>query len=103
MARHLKDKRVAIEYKYQKLPEKVTVWSDTDFAGCRRTRRSTPGGVVMFGKHCIKTCRQTQETVALSSDESEFYGIVKATTMGPGMKGLMAVGLEMKVRVNTDS
>ena len=39
LARHLKDnKKVVIEYKYQKLPEKVTAWSDTDFAGCRRTR-----------------------------------------------------------------
>ncbi len=30
LARYLKDnKRVVIEYKYQKLPERVAVWSDT--------------------------------------------------------------------------
>ncbi len=91
VARYLKDnKRVVIEHMYQKLPEKVVVWSDTDVAGCVRTRRSTSGGVGMFGKHCIKTYSQTQETVALSSGESVFYGIVKAATMGLGMKGLMA-------------
>ncbi len=34
LARYLKNnERVVIEYKYQKLPEKVIVWSDTDFAG----------------------------------------------------------------------
>ncbi len=57
LARYLKEdrRRVVIEYKYQKLPERVIAWSDTDFAGCRRTRRSISGGVVMFGKHCIKT------------------------------------------------
>ena len=50
LARYLKDnRRVVIMYKYQKLPWKVTVWSDRDFAGCQRTRRSTSGGVVMFG------------------------------------------------------
>ncbi len=82
MARYLKDnRRVVIEHKYQKLPEKPTVWSDRDFAGCRWTRRSTSGGVDVFGKHCIKTYSQTQETVALSSGESEFYGIAKVATM----------------------
>ncbi len=58
----------------------------------------------MFGKHCIKTFTQTQETVALSSGESEFYGIVKVATMGLGMKGLMAdLGLGVEVQVNTGS
>ncbi len=52
----------------------------------------------MFGKHCIKTYSQTQETVALSSGESEFYGIAEAATMGLGMTGLMAdLGLEAEV------
>ncbi len=60
-ARHLKDeKRVAIEYNFQRLPEKVAARSDTDSAGCERTRRSTSGVVVMFGNHCIKTYSQTQ-------------------------------------------
>ena len=68
--RYLKDnKRVVIECKFQRMPEKVVVWSDTDFAGCKRTRRSTSGGVVMLGGHCVKTYSQTQETIALSSGE----------------------------------
>ncbi len=66
LARYLEDnKRVVIKFKQQNLPERVTVWSDTDFARCSRTRRSTSRGVVMFGKHCIKTSSQTQETEAL--------------------------------------
>ncbi len=52
----------------------------------------------MIGNHCIKTYSQTQETVALSSGELEFYGIVKAATMCLGMKGLIA-DLEMKVQI----
>ncbi len=102
--KYLKDnQRAVIEHKYQKLPEKATAWSDADFAGCRRTRRSTSGGVVTFGKHCIKTHSQTQHTVALSSGESELYGTVKAATMGLGMKGFTAdLGLDMKVQFNTE-
>ena len=104
-ARQLKDnKRVVIEYKFQRMPEKVVAWSDTDFAGCKRARRSTSGGVVMLGGHCVKTYSQTQETIALSSGESEFYGIVKAATMGLGVKGLLDdLGVEVKVQVNADS
>ena len=45
LARYLKDINGAvIEYKCQKLPERVTAWSDADYAGCRRTRPSTTGG-----------------------------------------------------------
>ena len=55
----------------------------------------------MLGGHCVKTYSQTQETIALSSGESEFYGIVK---MGLGMKGLLNdLWVEVKVQVNTDS
>ncbi len=83
LAKCLKDnKRAVIEYKFQRMPKKVVMWSDTDFAGCERTRRSTSGGVVMLGCHCVKTSSQTQEAMALSAGESEFHGIVKAATMG---------------------
>ena len=58
----------------------------------------------MFGSRCLKTHSQTQETVALSSGGSEFYGIVKAATMGIGIKSMFKdLGLEVEVQVNTDS
>ena len=47
---------------------------------------------------------QTQETIALSSGESGFYGILKATTVGLGMRCLLDdLGIEVKVQANTDS
>ncbi len=101
----MKDKRMVIEYNIQRLPEKVVAWSGTDFpAGRKRTRRSTSGGVVMFGNHCIKTYSQTQETIALSSGESEFYGIARAAAMGLGRKCLMEhLGDGVEAQVYTDS
>ncbi len=92
------NKSMVVEYNFQKMPEKVVVWSDTDLAGCKCTRRSTSGGVVMFGNHCIKTDSQTQETIALSSGESEFYGIVKAAAMSLGIKGLRTCSKEYKCK-----
>ena len=58
----------------------------------------------MFGSHCLKTYSQTQETIALSSGESEFYGIVKVATMGIGTESTFKdLGLEVEVQVKTDS
>ncbi len=58
----------------------------------------------MFGSHCLETFSHKEDTVALPSGESEFYGIVKAATMGGGIKSLFgALGLAIKVQVNTDS
>ena len=95
---------MVIEHKFQKLLEKIVVWSDTDFAGCKRTRRSTSGGVVLFGSHCLKTRSQTQETIVFSSGESDFYGIAKAAAMGIGIKSTFKdLGLELESQINTDS
>ncbi len=57
----------------------------------------------MRGSCCIKTPSHTQDTIALSSTESEFYGIVEAATMGIGIKRLMGdLVLHTQVQVNTD-
>ena len=94
---------MVIEDKFQRVREKVVVWSDTDFSGCKRTRRSTSEGVMMFGGHCVKTYSQTQGKIALSSRESEFYWIVMIATRGLGMKGLLGdLGVDVKLQVNTE-
>jgi hypothetical protein len=102
-ARYVSDsRRVVIEYKYQKLPEKVVVWSDTDFAialGDLHHEESPCAGSTASGR-----AAWIQETMALSSGESEFYGIVKVATMGLGMKRLTEDrGVAVEVHVNTDS
>ena len=37
----------------------IEVYSDTDWSGCARTRRSTSGGCVMLGRHVIRTWSST--------------------------------------------
>ena len=65
------------------------MWTDTDFAGCKRTRRSTSGGVVMIGDHCVKTYSSTQDIIALSSGEAEYYGVVKGGSVGIGLRSML--------------
>ncbi len=58
----------------------------------------------MMGSHCIKTCSSTQDIIALSSGEAEFYGIVEAGSHGLGVAGVFRdLGLEFGLQVNTDS
>ena len=105
LGRYLKTRpRVVVWYEYQDTPDHTVVFSDTDWAGCRKTRRSTTGGVAMYGLHMIKMWSRTQALVALSSAEAELYGIVKATAE---LKGLISLwkdlGLVVKGHLLADA
>jgi hypothetical protein len=56
----------------------------------KETRKSTSGGVIMFGKHYIKSWSKTQSLVALSSAESELYALIKCTSEVFGIKSAMS-------------
>ena len=45
--------------------------TDSDFAGCQRTRKSTSGGVICIGSHFLKGWSSTQQSVTRSSAEAE--------------------------------
>jgi hypothetical protein len=54
--------RLAVVWKYswQEDCQELVIYSDSDWDGRRRTRRSTSGGVVTIGCHCLKTWSSTQ-------------------------------------------
>ena len=81
--------RAILWFEYQDAPETMLTMSDTDWAGCKTTRRSTSGGVCVHGSHMIKCWCRTQALVALSSAEAELYGIVKATAETMGLVSVM--------------
>ena len=105
LARYLSDKlRVRVLYDYQEWKRKVEVYVDTDYAGCRKTRKSTSGGVATLGSHLIKSWSTTQAVIALSSGEAEFYGIVKGSSTGMGLRSVLKdLGLECRLGVHTDA
>ena len=58
----------------------------------------------MLGRHTCKHASNLQSTIAMSSGESEYYGLVKAASVGLGMRSLLADwGLEMGVKILSDS
>ena len=104
MARYLVGRpRLIWEYRWQEA-HNFDVYSDTDWAGCPRTRKSTSGGCVLIGSHLIKAWSSTQPGIALSSGEAEVVGVTKASAIALGFKSLPKdFGQDMKGRVWTDS
>ena len=81
------------------------VYTDSDWAGDVATRKSTSGGVLMLGAHCVKTWSVTQDPLALSSCEAEYYAIVEgameaaAKRLGAVVEGATrAIGLQTSAK-----
>ena len=80
------------------------IYSDSDWAGCVKTRRSTSGGIVTYGSHTVQHWSSTQATVALSSGEAELNANVKAAIESIGAKDLYEdPGRTVGCLIQTDS
>ena len=96
--------RMVQKFYPQKFCQEVTMYVDSDFAGCLMTRRSTSGLVCLFGRHVVKHSSTLQSTISLSSGESEFYAIVKGVATGYSIQELLrGWNVETKLKVKTDS
>ena len=81
VGRYLKFRpRATYLYRWQKTPSDFVAYSDTDWAGCRSTRKSTSGGIICHGQHFIKSWSRQQNLVSLSSAEAELYAVVKTSS-----------------------
>merc|ERR1711981_257418 len=81
--------RAALKFDRQGHESEVTGYSDSDWAGCRVTGRSTSGGALMIGSHFIKGWSRTQNHVTLSSAEVELIALVKCSAELLGMRNVM--------------
>ena len=75
---------------------------DSDWAGDKDTRRSTSGGIIKLGGHCIKTWSSTQSSPVLSSCEAEYYAMVDGASRVLGLEesakelGIFGQGVELE-------
>ena len=66
----------------------LDVYIASDWGGRVGSRRSTNGGVLMLGSHCIRAWSSIQGAVALNSAEAEFYAMVEGALRGKGLVSL---------------
>ena len=104
-ARYIRDHpRSIMRYDYQRQPRTLTTYSDSDFAGCLATRKSTSGGVIMHGDHLLKGWSTTQSRIALSSEEAEYYVVVMSASQSLGARSMLRdMGFDLPIEIHTDS
>jgi hypothetical protein len=77
--------RLVWRFVWQDAPKCVSALSDSNWAGCHDTRKSTSGACIMHGSHLIKAYSRTQSNIALSSGEAEYYALVSTASEALGI------------------
>ena len=98
--------RLVVKCCYQKSVSSITAWTDADWAGSGSdgSRMSTSGGLLMLGSHVVKHWSATQHTYALSSGESEYYALVKASSVAIGLQSMLSdVNISASIEVRADA
>ena len=62
--------RMVFSYPWQGREKDIIAYSDSDWAGCRRSGKSTSGGCLMRGSHYLKGWSKTQHCMTLSRSHS---------------------------------
>ena len=74
--------------KFEALNTALTVYTDSDWAGCGSSRKSTSGGVLSVNIRVVKHWSSTQRLVAVSSCEGELSAMNKAAAEATGIRSL---------------
>lgn len=80
---------MAVVFKQQRLPSSIRVSVDSDYAGCKITRKSTTGAVQRLGTHLLKSNSVLQTSVGLNVAETEYYALCYGAAQGLGLKSFM--------------
>ena len=105
IGQYLKKKpRLVWNFDMQCKSDILNVYTDSNWASCRRSCKSTSGGTVMIGNHCLKAWSKTQALVAKSSAEAELYGVVRGATEALGLSTLFSdFGMQVKLKLHVDA
>lgn len=91
-------------FKFEDQASRIDVFTDSDWAGDLKTRKSTSGGIAMFRGRLVKGWSSTQRHIALSSGEAELYAMSKGLAEGIGLQSyLRDLGIEADIAVHVDS
>ena len=96
--------RLILSFPWQNIPDRVVAFTDSDWAGCAKSAKSTSGGAICLGEHVVKTYCKQQKTIALSSAEAELYAMVAASAEALAISAYARdLGLELAVEMYCDS
>ena len=91
------------------IPVEVASYSDSDWAGCQRSRRSTSGSLTTSFSVNLSSTSRTQASVSHSSAEAELYAMTQASVDSLAIKHFIKelkaaiLSREVKISLKTDS
>ena len=96
--------RIVNKLVWQEPQFQISGYSDSDWAGCTKTRKSTSGGFMVLGEHLIAHGSSTQSVISLSSAEAELNALVKMFSESLGLRSTMQdMGKRMRIEIFNDS
>ena len=105
IVRYLKKRpSLKMNFCWQKWCNKISMYTDSDWAGDRVSRKSTTGGAMIIGGHAIKTWSKDKSVVALSSGEAELYAANYGAAQALGLKSMAAdLGVKLDIDLLIDA
>ena len=82
----------------------IDVFSDSDWAACKASRKSISSTVVLVGGFLITATARTQSVISQSSGEAEYIAGAASASEGLYVRELFrSCGIEMKLLIHIDS
>ena len=105
LARYLKRERQWRQvFEYGKMAEDLAAFTDSDWTGCKETRKSSSASVLMLGGHTLKAYTRKQKVIAKSSAEAELYAAALGASEAKGVQSMMRdLGFAVKPVLNIDA
>ena len=91
------------------IPVEIVSFSDSDWAGCQRSRRSTSGSLITLFSVNLSSTSRTQASVSHSSAEAELYAMTQASVDSLAIKHFIKelkseiLSRDVKITLKTDS
>ena len=96
--------RLIMKFVWQDMQSRITTFTDSDWAGCSQSAKSTSGGALCIGEHVIRTYSKQQKVIALSSAEAELYAMVAASAETLGLQTYARdLGIDLECELYCDS
>ena len=91
LVRCFKGERQRVQvFKFGDESSEVTVFSDSDWAGDKATRKSSSAGVALVGRHLLKAYTRKQKIIARTSAEAELYAAALGASEARGIESIMS-------------
>ena len=80
------------------------MFTDSDWAGCKEIRKSSSAGVMMLGRHALKTYTRKQKVIVKSSAKAELYAAAFGASEAKGVQSMMCdLGFAVKPVLTIDA